>query len=305
MTANARQEVRPGLTKRVGPRRTSQFPSWTPRHTASVASPLSFETSMASPGSIAIRSASRPSRGNPIRCASGSGPPSCWNSGTMPLPSPGARSGRASSTRPSCSEPRPPGRLARLRGGAQDPTLGAHPTTVSEAVYLTDPEGNGIEVYVDRPSSEWPRAEDGSIIMRNDGSTMPASARRPSPWRGACRGRSRRTRPSPGRGTGHRGALLRGPARVRRDVPLPGRDIPRRRWVPPPTRDQHLEQPGRPGAPAGMAGLAEVELQIDTGTLAKVRGRCLESGSAMTDDDGATVLHDPWGTRLRLVPSSV
>ena len=35
---------------------------------------------------------------------------------------------------------------------------------VSEAVYLTDPEGNGIEVYADRDSNTW-KWEDGHVIM--------------------------------------------------------------------------------------------------------------------------------------------
>ena len=36
---------------------------------------------------------------------------------------------------------------------------------VSEALYLTDPEGNGIEIYADRPRSEWPFDEDGKVQM--------------------------------------------------------------------------------------------------------------------------------------------
>jgi catechol 2,3-dioxygenase len=36
---------------------------------------------------------------------------------------------------------------------------------VSEAVYLRDPDGNGIELYRDRPESEWPRGSDGGIQM--------------------------------------------------------------------------------------------------------------------------------------------
>lgn len=46
----------------------------------------------------------------------------------------------------------------------QLPLLGASDHLVSEAVYLTDPEGNGIEIYADRPSEEWPRAN-GMIEM--------------------------------------------------------------------------------------------------------------------------------------------
>ncbi|MDQ3751663.1 MAG: VOC family protein [Actinomycetota bacterium] len=36
---------------------------------------------------------------------------------------------------------------------------------VSEAVYLHDPDGNGIEIYRDRARSEWPTAADGSVAM--------------------------------------------------------------------------------------------------------------------------------------------
>jgi len=42
---------------------------------------------------------------------------------------------------------------------------GASDHGVSEAIYLRDPDGNGIELYRDRPESEWPRAPDGSIRM--------------------------------------------------------------------------------------------------------------------------------------------
>ncbi|HUK50523.1 MAG TPA: VOC family protein [Terriglobales bacterium] len=36
---------------------------------------------------------------------------------------------------------------------------------VSEALYLTDPDGNGIEIYSDRPRKEWKRDEDGGVQM--------------------------------------------------------------------------------------------------------------------------------------------
>jgi len=41
---------------------------------------------------------------------------------------------------------------------------GASDHLVSEALYLDDPEGNGIEIYRDRPRAEWPRAE-GQLQM--------------------------------------------------------------------------------------------------------------------------------------------
>jgi catechol 2,3-dioxygenase len=42
---------------------------------------------------------------------------------------------------------------------------GASDHGVSEALYLRDPDGNGIELYRDRPEQEWPRAPDGSLAM--------------------------------------------------------------------------------------------------------------------------------------------
>jgi catechol 2,3-dioxygenase len=41
------------------------------------------------------------------------------------------------------------------------PIEGASDHGVSEAIYLRDPDGNGVELYRDRPQAEWPRPEDG------------------------------------------------------------------------------------------------------------------------------------------------
>jgi catechol 2,3-dioxygenase len=42
--------------------------------------------------------------------------------------------------------------------------IGGSDHGVSEAVYLADPDGNGIELYRDRPEEEWPRTPDGKGI---------------------------------------------------------------------------------------------------------------------------------------------
>jgi catechol 2,3-dioxygenase len=42
---------------------------------------------------------------------------------------------------------------------------GAADHGVSEAIYLRDPDSNGLELYRDRSREEWPRAADGSIEM--------------------------------------------------------------------------------------------------------------------------------------------
>ena len=44
---------------------------------------------------------------------------------------------------------------------------GAADHGVSEAVYLHDPDGNGIELYRDRPEAEWPRQANGTLAMVN------------------------------------------------------------------------------------------------------------------------------------------
>ncbi len=68
---------------------------------------------------------------------------------------------------------------------------GASDHIVSEALYLSDPEGNGIEIYADRPRSEW-RREGGQIVM----DTLPLDlqallaegTRQPGPWQGLASG---------------------------------------------------------------------------------------------------------------------
>jgi catechol 2,3-dioxygenase len=42
---------------------------------------------------------------------------------------------------------------------------GAADHGVSEALYLRDPDGNGVELYRDRPEFEWPRTPDGELAM--------------------------------------------------------------------------------------------------------------------------------------------
>jgi catechol 2,3-dioxygenase len=45
------------------------------------------------------------------------------------------------------------------------PLQGASDHGVSEAIYLADPDGNGVELYRDRPKEEWPRPEAGDDLV--------------------------------------------------------------------------------------------------------------------------------------------
>jgi catechol 2,3-dioxygenase len=51
---------------------------------------------------------------------------------------------------------------------ARIPLDGASDHGVSEALYLRDPDGNGIELYWDRPRDQWPRSADGALQMTTD-----------------------------------------------------------------------------------------------------------------------------------------
>jgi catechol 2,3-dioxygenase len=54
--------------------------------------------------------------------------------------------------------------LKRLVEAGQ-PLEGASDHGVSEAIYLRDPDGNGVELYRDRPMADWPRDAAGNLIM--------------------------------------------------------------------------------------------------------------------------------------------
>lgn len=56
-------------------------------------------------------------------------------------------------------------RVLRQLVEARYPLEGASDHGVSEAIYLRDPDGNGVELYRDRPREEWPRTPNGELAM--------------------------------------------------------------------------------------------------------------------------------------------
>ena len=48
---------------------------------------------------------------------------------------------------------------------ADYPLQGAADHGVSEAIYLADPDGNGVELYYDKPEEKWPRKQNGELDM--------------------------------------------------------------------------------------------------------------------------------------------
>jgi len=80
--------------------------------------------------------------------------------------------------------------LRRLVDG-RIPLEGASDHGVSEALYLHDPDGNGLELYWDRPRDQWPKAADGSVRMTTEPLDVDAlleEARRPKPARSGAPG---------------------------------------------------------------------------------------------------------------------
>jgi len=81
---------------------------------------------------------------------------------------------------------------------ARVPLEGASDHGVSEALYLRDPDGNGIELYRDRPRDQWPRASDGSVGMtteRLDVEALLAEPDRPKPEPNGAQGTSQALAP--------------------------------------------------------------------------------------------------------------
>jgi len=51
---------------------------------------------------------------------------------------------------------------------ANYPLTGASDHGVSEAIYLNDPDRNGVELYWDKPKDQWPKDEKGNLLMMSD-----------------------------------------------------------------------------------------------------------------------------------------
>ncbi len=182
---------------------------------------------------------------------------------------------------------------------ARLPLQGASDHDVSEAIYLADPEGNGIEVYVDRPSTTWVHGPDG-VLMRSEPLDLQDLVRagRERPWSGF-----------PARGTvGHvhlqvggltpaesfYGELLGFEVTCR----YPGATFFGSGGYHHQLATNIWNSRGAPERELPSTGLAEVELLAAPAALEAARVRAEASA------DGDLLLRDPWGTAFRLVPSA-
>ncbi len=158
---------------------------------------------------------------------------------------------------------------------------GASDHGVSEALYLDDPEGNGIEIYWDRPPSEWTRDGDRIEMFTHRLDLTELSQASPGEWQGVPQDGS----------IGHVhlqvGDIDRADAFFRGDLGLTRTfDGPGGAWYG--WNGYHHQLAGnvwnsrgaRPRDPQ-MTGLAEIVLNAP--------------------DHAGQVLHDPWGTRFSMI----
>ncbi len=191
--------------------------------------------------------------------------------------------------------------LERLRDGW---TLeGASDHGISEALYCTDPAGNGVEIYRDRPREAWPRADDGSI--RADGKPLDlddlAAAAEADPA-------GPQLVPD-GTTIGHvhlevsslEAARSFYADRLGFDVTMAG--PPGALFLAAGGYHHHVGTNvwNRRSEPAGGRGLAWVELLVpDEGALEAVRERLLAADAPITDRGGGFAVTDPDGIAIRL-----
>lgn len=180
------------------------------------------------------------------------------------------------------------------------PLDGASDHLVSEALYLSDPEGNGIEIYRDRPRTEWPR-RDGAIRMATERLDLDALLREANG--GEYPGMPTGTRMGHIHlrvgDTGEAEAFYQGSLGFDLTVRYPGASflssggyhhhIAGNVWG---SRGAGVRQ-------AGELGLDRFELVArDAAEFAAMRGRILAAGGE-EGPDGPGV-DDPWGNRLVL-----
>jgi len=194
--------------------------------------------------------------------------------------------------------------LARL-AEARWPLDGASDHLVSEALYLSDPDGNGIELYRDRPRDEW-RYDNGALEM----STLPLDLR------DVLGELSQATKPQPsapaGTTMGHVHLQVADIADAEAfysgvlgfDVMVRG--YPGALFVSAGGYHHHLGlntwHSAGSGPPApGSVGLRYYEVQLpDSAELAAVLGRIRATGIEITDVPGGTLVRDPSGNGVLL-----
>ena len=195
--------------------------------------------------------------------------------------------------------------LARWAGHIAETGMrieGASDHIVSEAFYLSDPEGNGIEVYADRPVAQWLDAK-GDIQMTTERLDVQdlLAAGEGTRWTGF-----------PEKGSiGHVHLQVGGTAaadRFYRDVlgfdvtvDYPGASFYGSGGYHHQLAGNIWNSRGAGQRPQGMAGLDAVEIVVrDVADIATIAARAESAGIEATNDGEGVTLRDPWGIAITL-----
>ena len=184
---------------------------------------------------------------------------------------------------------------------ARVPLQGASDHIVSEALYLADPEGNGIEVYADRPVSAW-HGENGEIRMSTDPLNLQdlLQSAEGTEWSGFPEGSIGHVHLQVG-DTGEADGFYHDVLGLDIAARYPGASFYG-------SGGYHHQLAGniwnsrRAGKrPEGIAGLDAVEIIVrNPQDLAAIAARAESVGIASITNTDALTLHDPWGTAITL-----
>jgi catechol 2,3-dioxygenase len=197
--------------------------------------------------------------------------------------------------------------LARLEDAGADVGAGDH--LVSEALYIDDPDGNGVEVYWDRPVEQWPAPRDDMVVPM---ATLPVDLHGLSR---EGRGRAAVGEVAPaGTVVGHVHLQVGDIERTTRfyaedlGLDLIAKLGDQASFLSSNGYHHHVgantwrSRNGRPPEP-GRAGLARVVFAVSSrDELEAARTRLAERQRELRSDDGSIVVKDPDGIELGLVP---
>lgn len=185
--------------------------------------------------------------------------------------------------------------------------LGASDHGVSEALYLADPEGNGIEIYADHPPSRW-RDRHGAIRMTTERldtqELLEAADAEGTTWSGfpdeGCIGHVHLQVGDEERAAHfYTGVLGLEPTTRIRGARFFGsggyhHQVAANVW--------NSDGAGR--RPDGAAGLAAFQVIVRSGDHEAIRARAAQAGAAVSAQGAVTIIEDPWGTRIELATTA-
>lgn len=197
-------------------------------------------------------------------------------------------------------------RWARHAAAARVPLEGASDHVVSEAVYLRDPDGHGIEIYADRPRGVWEgRVDQLMTTLALDVPDLLALADAAGPYDGLPAGTT----------MGHVHLQVADvPATIAWYRDVLGLDLvatygPQAAFLSAGGYHHHIgantwRSAGAAPAGSGTARLARAELRIPAAVLDATLVRIDAAGGAVVREDGAALVRDPSGVPLALVAAA-